>query len=107
MKTDNLEILGFTYTVDHYNDGICGNIWEVFAVPDEGLSIDPSVLVKEVKNFETSETLGVFFPEEGPVTYKGLHESDYDADEDASFETRKLAEKRGLKDFGETASIYS
>ena len=107
MNPANLEVIGLAYSVDHYADGICGNIWEVYTAPDEGLSPEQEETAQEARDFTNGKTIGIIFPGEGMIDYKGPHDSDYNASEDAGWEVRILAEKTGLRDLGEIHSIYS
>lgn len=107
MKPANLEIAGLAYSVDHYADGICGNIWEVYAVPDGELSPELEDAAQQARDFTDGKVVGIIFPSEGMIDYKGPHASDYDASEDAGWEVKILAETTGLRDLGEIHSIYS
>ncbi len=107
MNISELEIICLAYSVDHYADGSCGNIWEVYAIPEGGLSseIDDQSLL--ARDFTDGKIVGIIFPNEGVVDYKGPYDSDYDASEDAGFEVGVLAKKRGLINLGEIHSVYS
>ena len=107
MKPANLEITGLAYSVDHYADGICGNIWEVYAIPDGGLPLELEDAAQQARDFTGGKVVGIIFPGEGMIDYKGPHDSDYDASEDAGWEVKILADKTGLRDLGEIHSIYN
>lgn len=107
MKPVSLEVIGLAYSIDHYVDGICGNIWEVYTIPDGGLSPELEETAQNARDFTDGKVVGIIFPCEGMIEYRGPHDSDYDASEDAGWENKILAEKMGLRDLGEIRSIYS
>lgn len=107
MNPANLEVIGLAYSIDHYVDGICGNIWEVYTIPDGGLSPELEESALKARDFTDGNVIGIIFPCEGMIDYKGPHDSDHDASEDAGWENKILAKKMGLRDLGEICSIYS
>ena len=107
MNPANLEVIGLAYSVDHYVDGICGNIWEVYAIPAEGLSPELQEESLPARDFTTGKVLGTIFPCEGMIDFRGPFDEDYDASEETSFDMKVAAKYMELKDLGEILSIYS
>ena len=107
MKPASLEVIGLAYSVDHYVDGICGNIWEVYAIPEEGLPPELQEEPLPARDFTTGRVLGTIFPGEGMIDFRGPFDEDYDASEETSFDMKVAAKNRELMDLGEIHSIYS
>ena len=107
MNPANLEVIGLAYSIDHYVDGICGNIWEVYTIPDGGLPPELQEESLPARDFTTGKVLGTIFPGEGMIDFRGPFDEDYDASEETSFDMKVAAQQRKLEDLGEIHSIYS